>query len=320
MIEVTIEKEQEHQRIDRFLRKYMPKASLSYLYKMLRKDVKLNGKRVSPETMLKYGDILCLYISEEEKDHFQERRKTHHAKKQFTVIYEDEHILIVNKPKGLLVHGDQKEKKNTLVNQVLAYLIEKQEYIPAKDGTFSPASVNRLDRNTSGLIIFGKNYLALQNLNEMMRKKRSIRKFYLTIAEGELKKSMVLKGSLTKDQNQNKVLIGEEGKEIETVITPLQVANGYSFIEVELITGRTHQIRAHLASQKLYVLGDSKYGSKKGNLFAKKNFQLESQFLHAYQLKFETSHPMFAYLNGKTFVAPLPPALARIKEAIFGEK
>lgn len=325
MIEIIIGAEQEKQRIDRFMKKYLPKAPLSHIYKIIRTDIKLNGKRVKPEHILEAGDVLNLYLSEELVASYSEtkRKPLSKSKKQFTVIYEDENILLVNKPKGLLTHGDKTEKKNTLVNQVIGYLVEKGDYKFSRINTFTPAPVNRLDRNTSGLVIFGKNNLALQCLNKMIKDKESIGKYYIAIAKGILDGSKLLRSRMRKNEEDNKISLLDENepdtKFMETIIRPLCVKNGFTLVEAQLVTGRTHQIRAHLASQKLYIIGDIKYGSPSGNAYAKQKYGLTTQFLHAYKIRFENCPDMFAYLNGREFSAPLSPDLEKIKTDMFGE-
>ena len=161
MIEIEITENEDNQRLDKFLRKYLPNAPLSYIFKLLRKkDVKINDKRANQEAIIKNGDNLKIYITDDDYAKFKSNKKTMVVRKQFNIAYEDENILVVIKPKGLLVHGTQEEKKNTLVNQVITYLQSTGEYNPRTEKTFVPASVNRLDRNTSGLVLFGKNYKA----------------------------------------------------------------------------------------------------------------------------------------------------------------
>lgn len=321
---IKIGPEQEQQRLDRYLRKLLPNAPLSRIYKIIRTDVKVNGKRVKPEHMLCLDDEIKLFLPKDIIDSFarEEKNPEKKAKKQFTVIYEDDNILLVNKPKGLLTHGDKTEKKNTLVNQVVGYLVDKGDYKFSRINTFVPAPVNRLDRNTSGLVIFGKNNTALQALNRMIKDKESINKYYMAIAKGELREEKVLRSTMEKDHEQNRIRLGAEDEEglkyMETIIRPLAVRNGFSLVEAQLVTGRTHQIRAHLASQKLYIIGDIKYGSPAGNAFAKKNFGLTTQFLHAYKLEFENCPPPFGYLNGRSFEAPLSEDLEAVKEKMFG--
>ena len=207
MIKLTIGENQGNQRLDRFLKKYFAKASLGYIYKLIRKDVKVNGKRKTQETILEVGDELVIYISEEEAKSLQKEVKKVNAKKQFTVIYEDENILIAQKPFGLLTHGDGREKKNHLANQVIDYLISTGEYDPRVDRTFTPSPANRLDRNTTGLVIFGKKAAALQELNTMIRERDAIEKIYMTIVSGKVEGGLQLRDSMIKDERTNVVTI-----------------------------------------------------------------------------------------------------------------
>ena len=331
MIEIIIGREQEQQRLDRFLKKYLPKASLSHIYKMIRKDVKVNGKRKKPEYALVFGDALQIYTSQEIVDSLGEERKRPKVKQQFAVVYEDEHLLAVNKPRGLLTHGDRSEKKNTLVNQVIDYLVAKGDYAFSRSNTFIPAPVNRLDRNTSGIVLFGKNNAALKLLNRMIKEKTCIRKFYLAVGMGELKAPVVLRSTMVKDEVRNRIHLkedsgsfgisdGDDGKYMETILRPLAVKDGFSLVEAELVTGRTHQIRAHMASKGLYIIGDGKYGDPECNERMKERFGLSSQFLHAYRVEFGDCPAPLKNLEGKVLTAPLPVLLSRIKLEIFGEE
>ncbi|MEG2199773.1 MAG: RluA family pseudouridine synthase, partial [Anaerovorax sp.] len=237
MINLTITENEDNQRLDRFLKKYFKSAPLSYIYKLIRKDVKLNGRRAKIETMLVSGDELCIYVSEEEAQSYQEQKERPMAKKQFQIAYEDENIIVVVKPFGLLTHGDHLEKKNHLANQVSGYLAEKGEYKPGRERTFVPSPVNRLDRNTTGLVIFGKNNKSLQSLNKMIREKGYVRKYYLTVVSGHLRKELQLKDKMEKDGNRNVVTVLDmedaNGKVMETIARPLKYANGYTLVEVE---------------------------------------------------------------------------------------
>ncbi len=324
MKEIRIGENEENQRIDKFLRKYMPNAPLSYLYRMIRKkDIKLNGKRTSNDATLKKDDIIALYIKDDDLDRFTKKKKMVKAKRQFKIVYEDSNILVAEKPKGLLVHGTAEEKKNTLVNQVCTYLQQKDHYSPDKEKTFVPAAVNRLDRNTSGLVIFGKNNKALQLLNQMIRDKQMIKKYYLTIVSGEMKKPLHIKKSLIKDSAANRVRVSNEksadAKESETIFKPILSNRKYTLVEAELITGRTHQIRAHLKEAGFPLLGDEKYGNVEINGLVKRQFGLSTQFLHAYKLKFTQGVEILSYLEGKEIVSELPPKLKLIKEKLFNK-
>ena len=325
MIKLTIGENQGNQRLDRFLKKYFAKASLGYIYKLIRKDVKVNGKRKTQETILEVGDELVIYISEEEAKSLQKEVKKVNAKKQFTVIYEDENILIAQKPFGLLTHGDGREKKNHLANQVIDYLISTGEYDPRVDRTFTPSPANRLDRNTTGLVIFGKKAAALQELNTMIRERDAIEKIYMTIVSGKVEGGLQLRDSMVKDERTNVVTItaDEDGKSMETDITPIAYSNmgkPYTLVEAKIRTGRTHQIRVQLAGAGYPIIGDIKYGKPVINNYMKSKYDLTTQLLHAYKLVFAECRQdgPLAYLQGKEFVCPLPDRFERIKIDIFG--
>lgn len=322
MQEIRITENEANQRLDRFLKKYLKSATLSYIYKAIRKDVKVNGKRVREDTVLLCGDNVALYISDGELASLSRRKEHERAKRQFSIAYEDENVLIVEKPFGLLVHGDKTEKKNTLTNQVISYLIENGSYVPRLEKTFVPSPVNRLDRNTTGLVIFGKNSQALQSLNEILRDKQCIRKFYWTVVSGNLKQDLHLVDRMEKDHQANRVAVtpaeSGSGKLMETIARPVVYKNGYTFVEVQLVTGRTHQIRAHLQKAGYYVVGDDKYGKPAVNREFLKRYGLKAQFLHAYKLEFDEScPPVLNALRGKSITAQLPPNLQDIKKALF---
>ena len=330
MIKLIITQNQGGQRLDRFLKKYFDKAPLSHIYKMIRKDVKVNGKRMAAESMLSAGDELILYISEENARALQKPPRQVKAKKQFVIAYEDENILAAEKPFGLLTHGDRTEKKNHLANQVMDYLIEKGEYSPRIDRTFSPAPANRLDRNTTGLVLFGKNAEALKELNRLIRERNCINKYYLTGVCGRLENPLELCDRMIKDESLNITSVipleKEDGKVMETIAVPLEYGRvdgrWFTLTRVKIITGRTHQIRAHLASAGFSLLGDVKYGSPAINRWASSKFGLNTQLLHAQRLEFADcgDSQVLNYLNGKTIEAELPENFAGIKKIFFGKK
>lgn len=321
MVQLTITTNDGNQRLDRFLRKYLKNAPLSHIYKLIRKDIKVNGKRAKEDFMLSEGDELTFYISQQQLDLYRKQKKSAAVKRQFAINYEDKDLLVVEKPFGLLTHGDAKEKKNTLANQVCGYLQQCGQYDPGKERVFVPSPVNRLDRNTTGLIMFGKNSRALQALNRMIRDKSRISKFYLTIVSGELKEKLVLEDRMEKDEKNNQITVlpdsAETGKWMETIVRPVKIKNGYTLVEVEILTGRTHQIRAHLAKAGFPIIGDSKYGKKQVNQKVKQRFGLTTQLLHAYKLVFNDPEESFEYLKGKTFTAALPASFERIKKELF---
>ncbi|MDO4546245.1 MAG: RluA family pseudouridine synthase [Bacillota bacterium] len=318
MVKLIITENEADQRLDRFLRKYLKRTTLGSIYKMIRKDVKVNGKRAGEETMLCAGDELTLYISEDQLKKMTGTVKNRTARRQFRIAYEDENLLIVEKPEGLLIHGDSREKKNTLMNQVCGYLQEKGEYDPAGEKTFTPSPVNRLDRNTTGLVIFGKSAEALRAFTKFIRERELIDKYYLTIVAGRFMDAMTLQGNLNKDESTNisSVVSPEEGREAVTEVRPVITGQRFSLVEVRLITGRTHQIRVHLSHAGFPLVGDGKYGNGKVNRMAKQEFGVTTQLLHAYKLVFGELPGTFAYLSGKVIECPEPEDFTRVKNAL----
>ena len=330
MREIIITPNDAGRRLDRFLRKYLPGASLGEVYKMIRKDVKVDAKRRSESYMLSEGEILTLYLTDEALERFgasalsgeQRPAGAVSAKRSFGIIYEDDQILAADKPFGLLTHGDSREKKDHLANQVKDWLIASGAYDPAGEKVFTPAPVNRLDRNTTGLVLFGKTAASMRELNRFIREDM-VGKFYLTVACGEIRGDLRLSGKLEKDEASNRVIVGTSGREIETLVHPLEVLSfgdglKATLCEVELLTGRTHQIRAHLASAGHPLIGDSKYADRSAlriNRYVKEEFGLTTQLLHARRIEFKGScaeSETLGYLAGKTFASPLPKRFAGI--------
>lgn len=295
------------QRLDRFLRKYLPKATLSGIYKMIRKDVKVNGKRSKLDAFLEEGDIITLYLDDEKIDQLSVRKKITRTDRTFKIIYEGDNVLIVFKNPGILTHGDANEKKNHLTNQVVSYLIDTGSYNPRFSNTFSPSPANRLDRNTSGLVVFGKNTDSLRRLNEIF-KNRDIEKSYLTICQGEIKAPLDLHGYMEKIEASGKFRTcisetsNQKSKAIHTKVNPLKYGEykgvKYTLTEVKLMTGRMHQIRAHLSYIGHPIVGDSKYGGRE-----LRNLDIRNQLLCANKLSFPefAEDDILAELSEKTF-------------------
>ena len=312
VINIEITQNDGGQRLDRFLRKYLPNAPLSFIYKVLRKDVKVNGKRGKAEQKLEEGDRLSLFIDQALVEEYGRKQKGRGAKKTFAVVYEDGDFFVANKPYGLLTHGDGKEKKNHLANQVVDYLIEKGDYNPREEKTFIPAPANRLDRNTTGVVVFGKNAEAQRKLAKAIREGQA-EKYYLTIVRGEIKEKLLFEGTMTKEEGKNRVKVAgpeSEGKLMKTQVEPLKRGNGYTLLKVRIFTGRTHQIRAQLAAAGYPVIGDRKYGDEKVNQRMLKEFGLKDQLLHALEIK----------VCGITAKAEEPPRFKEIEKGLFGER
>lgn len=317
MKEWIIAENEAGQRLDKFLGKYLNEAPKSFLYKMLRKkNIVLNSKKASGSEKLEVGDCVKLFLSEETIEKFSSVQISQ-ASTDLEVIYEDEHILLVNKPVGML---SQKAMKDdiSLVEYLISYLLESGHITKEQLATFHPSVCNRLDRNTSGIVAAGKSLIGLQTLSEMF-KDRSLRKYYRCLVAGRVVKPQYIKGYLYKDSKKNKVTIAKTEKEgsipIETEYTPICNLKGCTLLEVHLITGKTHQIRAHLASVGHPIIGDYKYGRRTINDAYKQEFQLESQLLHAYRLEFPKLDGALEAVSEQVFTAQLPSIFSKIIEA-----
>lgn len=318
--EITVNKNEDDQRLDRFLKKYLDDAPSSFIYKMIRKkNIKLNGKRAKPEDPIYEGDLIQLYLAEDTIEKFQREKEEIRSNIIPRIIYEDENIILINKEVGLLSHGASGDFEENMVDSMISYLIQKEEYVPRIEKTFTPSICNRLDRNTSGIIIGAKNYEALKDINRAIRK-GSIRRFYKTIVKGEVWEEFTDTAHLYKDEDKNLVSIKrfdtEGSKEIRTHVNPLAVRDGYSLLEIELLTGRTHQIRGHLGSLGYPVIGDRKYGDEYVNNRFSDEYDLNNQWLHGYKVQFNGLEEL-EYLNGKEFTSKVDGKIGDIEADLF---
>lgn len=286
----------------------MPNLPQSLMYKYIRmKRIKVNGKRGEISQKLAVGDTVDMYINDEFFAPVAEHYDFLHASKHLDIVYEDENVLLLDKKVGLLSHPDDTEYNDTLITRVKRYLYEKGEYDPKDENSFTPSLVNRIDRNTGGIVIAAKNAESLRILNQKL-KDRELEKYYLCVVHGSLaRKSGTLEGWLIKDEKKNKVTVYPQkrsgAKEIRTKYAVKAENKGLSLVEVELLTGRTHQIRAHFASIGHPLLGDGKYGTNELN---KAHGGYKKQFLYSYRLKFTftTDAGLLNYLNEKDFEVP----------------
>lgn len=315
MREFTITGSDAGKRLDKWLMKQMPAVSLSLIQKYIRlKRVKLNGKGAQRDTRLVAGDLLQLYVNDE---CFAQPRREDPFLRDFhvrlTIVYEDENILLIDKQPGVLVHPDEHEKVQTLLTHVRAYLYQKGEYDSKDPAAFTPAPCNRIDRFTGGIVIFAKNDAALHIADRKIRD-REIDKRYLCVALGEMKPSAprMIESYILKAPEMKKVQVTHRpqpgAQTAQTRIQPLACRNGLSLVHCELLTGRTHQIRAQMADIGHPLLGDNQYGNRRKNA----QYGREFQALYAYQLtfSFRTDAGVLNPLNGRTFQVRRVPFLA----------
>jgi len=304
---ITISSKEANQRVDKYVKKFLNEAPLSFIYKLFRKkDVKINGHWVKENYILNEGEELTIYVSDSQIEEFNKPKEIEKVTLNHQIVYEDENILIVNKPRGLLVHGDEGEKKLTLSNEVVNYLYYKGEYDPKADHGFTPAPAHRLDRNTSGLVVFAKNLISLQELEDLFKEKEEISKEYKALVVGKFTGERRIDAPLLKDEKTGLVRISKEGKNALTIVKFLGNYGDFTLVNVQILTGRTHQIRVHLASIGYPVVGDAKYGDFKVNKEIKEKYKFENQFLTAYKLTFKNLKGHLSYLSGKTFEIKLP--------------
>ncbi len=318
MREITIGKNDAGQRLDRFIAKSLPLLPPALLQKYIRlKRIKCNGQRAQRDQRLVEGDVLQLYINDEFFDKPREDNLFLTLfKPVLDIVYEDENLLLLNKRPGLVVHADETEKVNTLINHIQAYLYQKREWNPRWENAFTPALCNRIDRNTGGIVIAAKNAETLRIINEKIRS-REIDKRYLCItlgrprpAEGEVS------CFLLKDEQKKLVSVYHRpvpgGKTAVTRYRTLETRGELSLLEVELLTGRTHQIRATMADLGCPLLGDGKYGDGKAN----RRYGETRQALYSYRLCFDftTDAGILNYLRGRSFQVEAIP----FREKYFG--
>lgn len=318
MRELVISKYEAGQRFDKFLAKYMELAPKSFFYKMMRKkNITLNDKKAAGNEKLEKGDTVKLFLSEETIEGFREKKKRAvHTGAKLDILYEDEQVMLINKPAGML---SQKAEKGdiSMVEHLISHLLDTGEVTEEMLKTFRPSLCNRLDRNTSGIVAAGKTLQGLQILSGLF-KERTLHKYYLCIVKGVIKEEQDVRGWLLKNEKTNQVRIfkseTKDARPIHTKYRPLADNGQETLLEIELLTGRTHQIRAHLSYMGHPIFGDPKYGDAVLNKKLASGYGLHMQLLHAWHLVFPELSGDFEGLSGKSIYAPAPKQFVSIAQ------
>lgn len=305
---ITVHKQEEGQRLVKLLGAYLKEAPNSFFYKMLRKkNITLNGKKADGTEKLKCGDEIRLFLSDETYEKFagkvQPKEKFPTAK--LNIVYEDSNVIFINKPAGML--SQKSVPSDVSLNEyLLGYLEKSGQWKQEESKAFRPSVCNRLDRNTSGMVICGKSMAGLQQMAALL-KDRSLHKYYLCLVKGVMTESQHLEGYLLKDENSNQVKIFQKETEgaahIITEYEPLYTEGETTLLKVTLVTGKSHQIRAHLSSIGHPIIGDPKYGERKVNAFFRETHGIKNQMLHAWKLTFPELAEPLDNLSEKSFEA-----------------
>ena len=311
MKQYIISEQNEDQRFSKFLQRILPGAGSGFIYKMLRKkNITLNDKKASGNETLVAGDLVKVWLSDETFEKFAQREEISYPSfDPEIIVYEDDNIIIINKPAGML--SQRSSGSDISACELLCgYLIKYRGFTTENFREYRPSAVNRLDRNTTGLLLCAKNLKAASELSAML-KERTVKKEYIALVKGRITGSRHIKGRLLKDENNNTVSVSDEKSEcsfIETSYTALKFCDklNSSVLLVDLITGKTHQIRAHLASEGYPIVGDPKYGDPDMNRKYSKEFGVKSQLLHACRITFPENDGAFAYLSGRMITSEPP--------------
>ena len=306
MITLIVKKEESGQTLEKYVKKILSQAPVSFIYKLFRKkDVKVNGHWQDLKYIINEGEEVKIFVSNQQLEEFKTKKQSKALEDISSwIVYEDDNVLLINKPRGVLVQKDS-SNDDALDEMVLSYLKYDENSLSA----YKPAPAHRLDRNTAGIVVFGKNIATLRALADALNDKKQVSKRYLTLVKGEIDKDGEINAPLEKNAKNGRVNVNENGKPSLTRYKIIKKLNGYTLLEVELLTGRTHQIRVHMAYINHPVIGDSKYGDFALNKEIEEKYGFKNQFLIAYQISFNHLDNNLKYLSGKKFEVPLTEEL-----------
>lgn len=307
MKQFLVTSQESGQTLEKYVKKILNEVSLNIIYKLFRKkDIKVNGHWKDAKYVIHEGDEVKIYIQDELLNPSSKKIVGRNTIENL-VVYEDKNLLILNKPRGMLTQKAN-SRDYALDDRVIEYLVYKNEYSPEVNLAFTPGPAHRLDRNTSGLILFGKNIETLQYLFYLLKDKDELEKHYYTLVKGEIFEDGEVNAPLKKDEETGKVIVDsvkDGAKRAKTIYKVVKRFNGYTLLDITLVTGRTHQIRVHMQYIGHPVIGDNKYGDFKENKYFEKNYGFVNQFLHAYKLAFIDVNAPIEYMKNKEIIIEL---------------
>jgi len=311
MVKQIVNEKESGQTLEKYVKKSLNYAPLSFIYKLFRKkDIKVNGHWEKEKYIVQTNDEVSIYVTDTQLDDFKNKIVyTGNDKIKDWIVYEDKNILIVNKPRNVLVQKDDHSSEKALDQMVIEYLLSKGEYDPQNDNAFKPGPAHRIDRNTSGLVLFGKTHDALAYLFELLKNHELIGKHYISLVCGDVEKDGEVNAPLRKNFQLGKIVVApikEGAKEAKTIYHVIKKYKDFSLLDLTLVTGRTHQIRVHMSYIRHHVVGDSKYGDFKVNNRMEKEFGFKNQFLHASEIHFGKLKYPLENLSNKCFKAEMP--------------
>ena len=325
MQKYVVNQKESGQTLEKYVKKVLSIAPLSFIYKLFRKkDIRVNGHWQKEKYIVNENDEVSIYVTDAQLEEFSKKLSyTPNDKIKDWILYEDENVLLINKPRGVLVQKDDHTKEKALDQMVIEYLMSKGDYDPQNDLAFKPGPAHRIDRNTSGIVIFGKNHAALVYLFELIKEHELIGKHYITLVNGIVESDGEVNAPLRKNFDLKKVVVApikDGAKEARTIYHVLETFKETSLLDVTLVTGRTHQIRVHMSYFRHHVIGDTKYGDFKANKRFEQEFGFKNQFLHASEIHFGELKSPLKTLSRKCFKAPLLEEYEKILDKLREDK